>query len=492
MEYFDDFEKNLPKRTDDWYKRIENFKPYELTHCIVFEMAGRNKDIKQHFQILVNLEEVLKIEYRTKPDNNNEHIYPYELLGKKDVIKVSDEKYKELEEQRRKYKEIYREGINILKNKYYIHYDQVSANIPEIENPFKEVDFSGMSLEEALKEAEERFSDALHSPMMKHISGIAGKFVHGEEYPHYKSDHNIYEGFVTARGIDPRCNTFNISSINTYFQRKIYDTNQINVALNMSLPENEIVEYIKHIKKTLSNENTKELKSPNKLLGRDVQEVKKTKHYPKKQTAKKLADMFFVYDYVTARIDDYTTNNQDSIKNEIFDELESYIPISYYLEKQNKDYLDSENDQDMIFKDLVSPLYREKIKRLQRSFNKKNIHTKIDEICNIFKNSLDASEISIITKKYSKKIENPKENNIFDDLETILYSKHKKNIENHFSHIEKKQRDQLLTDIETHINQYKISSSTASNYYYALKPYIEECRYPEFLTGESIIISKDE
>ena len=438
MDYNNEFEDStFPKRTDDRYKIIENFKPYELTHCIVFEMAVRNKDVRNSIQILTMIEDVLKIKYRIKQDNTSEAPSFLDIeLDNENVIEVNSEEYYKLEEKRRNYEETFKEGVDILKNKYYIHYNQKAVNIPEIENPFKDKDLSGMSFEDIEKE----FLDALRSPIMKHLSGSIGKFLYGEEYLHYKSDHNIYEGFVTARGIYPETKTFNISSINTYFQRKIFDTNQTNITLNMSLPEEELVAYIKHIKKTLSDENTKELKSPNKLLGRDIQEVKKTKHYPKKQTAKKLADMFFVYDYVTARIDEYTTNNQDSIKNEIFDELESYIPISYYLEKLNKDGLDSDNDQDMIFEYLVSPLYREKIKQVQRSFNKKNIHTKIDEVCSIFKNDLDVSEISVITKKYSQKIDNPKDNKIFEDLETILYNKHKKNIENQFSYIEKTNR----------------------------------------------------
>lgn len=400
MDYNDEFEENeFPKRTDDRYKRIENFKPYELTHCIVFEMAGRNNDIRASIELLASIEKVLKIRYKEIPDNKDENtIDIYEVLGIDDAVVVSKKEYAKLEKQRQKFKETFDEGIRILKNKYYIHYNQNAVNIPEIENPFKEKDFSGMSLEEI----QEEFSYALHSPMMTHISGAVGKFLHGEEYPLYKSDHNIYEGFVTARGINPRCKTFDISSINTHFQRKVYDINQINVALNMSLPEDELVEYIKHIKKTLSDKNSKELKSPNKLLGKDVQGAKKTKYYPKKQTATKLADMFFVYDYVNKRL--------KQIDND-----RSYIDQKY---KEDKEEI--KND----------PLYNsddkiEQLKVLQQEYSENKVDIGLEEI---FKE-------------------------IVDSVEDIGFT----------------------------------SASTASNYYYALKPYIEECRYPEFLTGESII-----
>lgn len=399
MDYNNEFEENtFPKRTENRYERIENFKPYELTHCIVFEMAVRNKDVRDSIQILAMIEDVLKIKYRIKQDNTNETPSFLDIeLDNENVIEVDSEEYYKLEEKRRNFEETFKEGVNILKNKYYIHYDQKAVNIPEIENPFKEKDFSGMSLEDI----EEEFSDALRSPMMKHVSGAIGKFLHGEEYSLYKSDHNIYEGFVTARGIYPEAKTFNISSINTYFQRKIFDTNQTNVALNMSLPEEELVAYIKHIKKTLSNENSKELKSPNKLLGKEVKDAEKTANYPKKPTAKKLADMFFVYDYVIEKLKEH----------------------EYCMQ-------------------LMADEYNE---------NKKNI-----------KNSKEYT-----TKE--KKIQ----------LQELLaeYEENKVTVK----------VEDIFKDFDDPIEGINFKSSTASNYYYALKPYIYDCRYPEFLTGESII-----
>lgn len=399
MDYTNEFEKNIfPKRKDNRYKRIENFKPYELTHCIVFEMAGRNKEVRDSIQILAMIEEALKTRYRMKQDTINESLLALDReLGIENVIEVDSEEYYKLEEKRRNFEETFKQGVNNLKNKYYIHYDQNTVNIPEIENPFKEKDFSGMSLENI----EEEFLDALYSPMMKHVSGSIGKFLHGEDYPLYKSDHNIYEGFVTARGIDPKCKTFDISSINTYFQRKIYDTNQINVALNMSLPEDELVEYIKHIKKTLSDENSKELKSPNKLLGKKVKDAEKTVNYPKKPTPKKLADMFFVYDYVIEKLKEH----------------------EYCMQLMDEEYNE----------------------------NKKNI-----------KNS----------KEYTTQ-----EKQI--QLQELLaeYEENKVTIK----------VEDIFKDFDESMEGINFKSSTASNYYYALKPYIEDCRYPEFLTGESII-----
>lgn len=388
-------ENELPKRTDSRYKRIEKFNSYELTHCIIFEMATRNKNVKELIKDITNIK---LVQDNTRKFINSNIDSLFDPLNNEIENKIPESILKKYH----KYESLYMEWIELLKNKYYIHYDQNKVSIPEIENPFKEKNFEGMSFEEI----HEEFSDALRSPMIKHISGGIGKFLHGEEYPLYKSDHNIYKGFVTARGINSRCKTFDISNINTHFQRKIYDTNQINVALNMSLPEDELVEYIKYIKKTLSDEKSKKLKSPNKLLGKEVKDAEKTANYPKKPTVKKLADMFFVYDYITAKLEELKSDSQ-----------------------------------------LMTEEYNE---------NKENI--KNDKSCTTKEKEIQLEEL---LKEYEENKTSIKVENIFKDF------------------------DKPIKGID-------FKSSTASNYYYALKPYIEECRYSEFLTGESIIENNKE
>jgi hypothetical protein len=50
----------------------------------------------------------------------------------------------------------------------------------------------------------------------------------------------------------------------------------------------------------------------------------------------------------------------------------------------------------------------------------------------------------------------------------------------------------LFKDMEYLFSSAKVKKDTVSNYYYAMKVYIEECKYPEFLTGESVIESSTE
>lgn len=390
MDYDEEYDDYLPKRTDDIYQEIADFEEYELTHCVMFEMIVRNIDVKQ---ILHNLKDI-----KLTQNQSYEMIKPdIEVLNTSQTIKSKVELSESTLVKYREYKSIYENLIKILKDKYYLHFDQNAVNIPEIENPFKEKDFTGMSL----NEIKDEFSDALNSPMMKHLSGGIGKYLHRDEYPHYKSDHNVYKGFVTARGIESRCKTFNISSINTYFRRKIVDNNQTNVILNMSLPEEELVAYVKHIKRTLSSDNSKKLKSAENLLGKETKKANKTANFPKKPTATKIADMFFVYDYVTTRL------------------------------KEDEDCINLMNDEYSEKRDDIknNPSYTTNQKKIQ---------------------------LQALREEYDENQTNIKIEDIFKDF------------------------DEPIENIN-------FKGSTTSNYYYALKPYIEECRYPEFLTGESII-----
>jgi hypothetical protein len=144
------------------------------------------------------------------------------------------------------------------------------------------------------------------------------------------------------------------------------------------------------------------LKSPNNLLGKEIKDAEKTANYPKKPTAKKLADMFFVYDYVNKRLNQID-NDRSSIDQKYKDDKEEIKNDPFY------------NSNDKL----------EQLKVLQQEYSENKVDIGLEEIFE----------------------------EIVDSVEDISFT----------------------------------SASTASNYYYALKPYIEECRYPEFLTGESII-----
>ncbi len=469
MGYNKEDDVQYPRRTDIGYLRVEKFEPYELTHCIVFEMALRNKEVIKILHDLNNLKfvqdkvrSVLSIKY---PVESREVIQESEL--QRTERKLIFEKFE-------KHELIYSELQNILKDKYFLYTDQSAINIPELENPFK-------------KDASNIMSDAWSSPILRHLSYKIDEYLSGNgEVPNYKSDDNIYDGFTASRGIDIKSETFNISIINTHFKRKVYDTNQTNVALNMSLPEEELVSYIKHIKKTLSKKNAKKLKSPRALLGKEIKEAEKTENYPKKPTALKLADFFFVYDYVTARIDEYSANNIAIIINEIFYDVEFQLQKAYLKNIHNK-YLNMTNDIDTIFNDMTSQLYRVEIKKLRKKYKKEKKNLNIDKICNDLELFLSHIEIKLLQKKYPKEIKKSEYNEVLKYIELLVYKTHMSNLQDKYLHTENPKTGYIFKDIKSLLEDVKMSDSTASNYYYAIKPYIEELRYPEFLTGESII-----
>ena len=68
----------LPKRKDPIYKEIEEFKDYEFTNCIAYEMAIRNKQVIKIFN-----NEILNIK---SIDMRVEQMAFYRLLQKTDEL----------------------------------------------------------------------------------------------------------------------------------------------------------------------------------------------------------------------------------------------------------------------------------------------------------------------------------------------------------------------------------------------------------------------
>lgn len=387
---FDDEILKVPSRNNPRYKEIEKYELYELTHCSIYEMAIRNPDVKKI------LHDIKAIELIQEPVRKFLGISVKHMNNPKTLTKSEEGIKKKYDE----YETILKELKKRLKEKYFIYYNQSSPDIPVIENPFKK-DISSLSIEEQIDEIQ----NALASPIVKHISSkINNEILTDTKKSDYKYDDNIYDGFSVIRGSEAHANSFNISNINTNFKRKIYDINQTNISINISLPDKEIEAYIKHIRETLFNKNSKQLKSHKSLLGYQTEEAIKTKNYPKNPTASKLADMLFVYDYVCFKLKEHETEEK-LMKDEYIQNRKDIEESTEYTRKE---------------KDI-------QIQNLNDEFAENDVTTKVIEIL----------------KNFDKKI---------------------KNID--------------------------FKSSTASNYYYAIKPYIDG-RYPEFLTGESVLVGKN-
>ena len=406
----EEYDNYLPKRTASIYKEIESFESYELTNCIVYEMAIRTEEVKNILDKLEYIENLKKrhpylkiltakayIPFHNEEDNihgeatKEEQDFYFTLS--KDSLK--DFKYK------------LQKLINFKKSKifdpnYYEKIDKskeddifyLRDNIEKFMYGNDEIDFEddtklcGGLLSILVKFLENDLVENYLIYPKGYVSNFEGadedytNEVETEELKNIGTTFNnginesINKGFHVIQEINKNDRTKPINNIFPNFKRKIHNPNQILTLLNFALPTNEIIDYITHIKNTLStNSNETIIKSPMELLGNTIIHAEKADKYPKIPTALKFAHMFFIYDYITMRLK--------------------------YIEQEN-----------------------EKLKQEdQENYDKNKIDTKI---VTIFK------------------------------------------------------------EVALKLDSYKISDATVSNYYYTIKPYIEELKYPELLTEVSV------
>ncbi|MFK5936818.1 MAG: hypothetical protein QM497_00330 [Sulfurimonas sp.] len=352
----EDYDAYLPQRSDAIYKEIESFEDYELTQCIVYEMAIRNSENQKKINIIQ--------EYYY---DNKERIFQMKRIRTIGAISTFSDEF-----------EIIKDLIRDVDCLFY---------------KFEDKRFKVYDILQAINQHKRKYSQEMDNIMEKLSKRTLRKGY-------------IYENeLIKVKNVDAG-NLFHFGSINIIknFQRpEIMMDSKVNLNallnIDVSKPLDEIISYIKHIKKDLETNNI--LKAPIELLGEEeLQQATSTKNYPKKPKAKKMADMFFIYDYVKAR--------QNKIK-----ELNT--------------------DEELRYKD-----------ELQRITDDKDLSTKEKKI-----------------QKATCKAEH---------IPSII--------------------DTKVTDIfkeETLLNQLKMSSENISKMYYAIKPYIDDCKYKELITGVSTL-----
>ena len=463
MDYSND--NGFPKITDDIYKEIKIFEPYELTHCVVYEMAVRNKEIKEKLD-RCNRIRIIKIKLEKR--------YRDKYLLKADPMLVEGELVlsKKIEYYSRLADTLTLELIT----KYLIYPDNY-----KIKNT---------GLEDVLL-----LEKILGKPLSK-----------------YKTNQVIHNELTVSQGIETEKDFFDIGNINLKFKRQVYDTNQMEIIINFSLPKKETQKYLKHILDTIYSSDKRMIKSPKVLCGKNVEDASKTDNYPEIPTALKLSNMFFVYDYVTERFDIEQSKKNDIekeddkeerdtiLKTEIFHEVAD-VAYEQYLEEleeiHSEDIIKASSDDKFSIKTIIDDVkllsYAAKIEDLKAKYPIKKRNISFKNILDDFTLSLDKTEsldkieIGKIRKKYTEKKLNSKNNDIFQKLKLLLYKAQIKTLQQKYL---KRIIDSKSNSIFENIRQLedlKLRGDTVSNYYYAIRPYIEECRYPEFLTGDSIL-----
>jgi len=384
---------SLPKRSDDIYKEIESFEEYELTQCVAYEMAVRNSDIQEVLQ------EYASYVVYTPED---ERIEPY------------SKDYKSLLNQ--KLLEKYFIGFEVLHYLYILeseqhisafHHqiDQVKSHntscITWLEDIYKD------KIENIIKYMEKTIEDFyknLQTFQLKNPKKFEKSLFRAQYYcnnlPLLREVSHIDKGGIIEYKDEEKVRINNKDFL-FYKKPKLEPPKnisyEIDLKINLALPQGELIDYLRKIKQNFDKKKLT-LTTPLDSLGIVLDKAVIKKDYPKKPTALKMADMFFIYDYVKAR--------------------------QNYIQKQNKS-----NEAEL----------EAEIENI------KKYHTGIDRK----------------TRIAFAKAEN---------LENIINTK--------------------ITDIfkeDELINTLGIKADNISKLYYAIKPYIDDFKYKELITGISAI-----
>jgi len=402
---------SLPQRDDAIYKEIESFEEYELTQCVAYEMAIRNEANLSMIDDVV--EYYLKIKDNPNVDlsdeNSNEYLELSYSFNDITIIPFIA-------------KEIHYNGLDDL-----TYFNDFYENLGCYEdNRINKIIYS--IINDVFLLGSHHLMRGLFNDSIRVISNdLLGKtFL---EKRAYRNGYYVYTEMnenseychIPLNNNDENCEaTKEVSSLKDWkihiengleemlesssrvvenFKRpklKLeynFESIPSKIELDMKKPLNELIAYITHIKEDLEK-NKDILKAPIELLG---EELHKTNETPK-QKAKRWADMFFVYDYVTKRL----------------------LEIESYNNKAKQDY------EEELSKIKSNPDLTKKEKAIQKS---------------------------VANSEYLE--------NLIDTKITDIFSE-----------------DELT-------KQLNLKKDSISNMYYVMKPYIEERKYKELITGVS-------
>ncbi len=327
----------IVSRKDKIYTEIDNFKSYELTPCITYEMAIRNKEVKfllekyDKIKAMKNLDSCI---FKGKIYSKNMF---YEYNVSEEYENLTHEEYVDLMFQKFKTYEMLIEKD--YKNFLVSYIDKCTElGITELNVLEKKI-------------LDELINDYLVYPTGYKRQIINGKYIFLEEITNSKkekaeifvTDENvedkginirsgeiIHNEFIQIQRIYRNTETYLANNIIPNFNRQVNDQNQISIAINFSLPENEIVEYITRIKKKINPKTPFELFGNKLDKANDISNIEITDSNNKKisidmtkgkKPQNKFADMLYVYDMknkgftysqIIDEINEYYSNNKTS------------------------------------------------------------------------------------------------------------------------------------------------------------------------------------
>lgn len=385
---------SLPKRSDDIYKEIESFEDYELTQCVAYEMAIRNDEVAKLYESLGLFKEYV---YRNDDAQDAVSCIIDTALsghGKSQDIEL-----------------LKSYGINIFEVSFY----NMERMICNHENTKRG---SAIIYEpENTKITNILNKDELDIVCKNEISSYNNESWVSDEIKIYSNDDFLAfgnsleysfceESDVIIKKASLKKHILNIKNKFSRPKLELDFTSIIKVEVNMALPKEELIAYFAKLKDEHNvyigdfnedaNKVTVRAKTPLEYLGVELKQANK----PPKKKSEKWADMFFIYDYITAR--------QNYIKNE---------------------------------NDIIKKKYDEEISNIANNKDVSTKHKKIQKI--------------EVQKEYFE--------NTIDTKITDIFNENK----------------------VTH--PLKLSGANISKLYYSIKPYIDDFKYKELVTGVSAI-----
>ena len=329
-------------RSDEAYLEIEQFKEYEFSWCIAFEMAKRDpkllKDVKRFIQFYKNHKSQI------------------------DFIPHSYESYEEDFEYRhhRRAKAIFEIGYDYFAQthwlapvdlyhitgdktalemaKVYVHqFHDIQEQLPN--ERFRLEDDEGVLFESSVQLNNDHFFENKASVSDEEILAAINDYDIDPSL--IESERRATESFARPKLTIPA----------------MYNKN-IQIELNLALPEKELLTYVSHIKEKF-DEHKELVKSPFELLGAELssiglEEVDAEQMYKKdrrKTLPEKCADLFFIYDcnannlsmdYAIDRLNRYWNDERNAFPEQF--QIKTY---KRYL-KTAKDFIENRKYQSLL------------------------------------------------------------------------------------------------------------------------------------------------
>lgn len=395
--------KELPKRKDINYTRIENYEDYEFTHCIAYEMAIRNAEVIK----LTNLIEKLNLlNYNILCNFNSSQSYKEKekhfskLINSLKELTINIENpFKTILEIKNKInnqilKNLDEKNILILINRFMEILDNCendylldilnTYNAPNIElliTKYNENDLKNLFNKSSMQDKYDLIILLLVSIQTKlekeyyvvnEKKSITPEYI--EEYiskdtnyepniavnehinislnnPNYIDNYDCTKGYTFYQGAYEDDNSFYINKVTPNFSQPLRMFNTMEISINPSLPLNDILSFVKKIKEDYDKKES--FKSFFELIDKDLKffgDKKTTVDKSMSYSKEKWADMFYIYDYFQfyfSENDKINKGDKQKEDDETTISKELSLQLSYYHILKDQTPLDFSKSADI-------------------------------------------------------------------------------------------------------------------------------------------------